>query len=223
MFGYPNIRVAHYCRIFEYEAIDRRFFEYNVPNNGSSYSSTRASLTRLVDKGLLRYTRDGVRYLFSPVEDMETAPPRPLLAFSDASAIVGLNPGAVHYHVIIWMPSGYHIPKLDKSKSWPYGMSEIKAAKNPVGYLAKYASKGDRYDSFPKGLRMHGSGGLSLAYKIEKRWWVTPSWVRNWQPEIVDIKRATGGGYFRVDTGEWRPSPWRVLFVDGKVFLRKME
>lgn len=42
-------------------------------DDGSSYSSTRASLTRLVDKGLLRYTRDGVRYLFSPVEDVETA------------------------------------------------------------------------------------------------------------------------------------------------------
>lgn len=41
--------------------------------DGSSYSSTRASLTRLVDKGLLRFTRDGVRYLFSPVEDVETA------------------------------------------------------------------------------------------------------------------------------------------------------
>jgi len=42
-------------------------------DDGSSYSSIRASLTRLVDKGLLRYTQDGVRYLFSPVEDMETA------------------------------------------------------------------------------------------------------------------------------------------------------
>ena len=41
--------------------------------DGSSYSSTRASLTRLVDKGLLRHTRDGVKYLFSPVEDVETA------------------------------------------------------------------------------------------------------------------------------------------------------
>ena len=39
----------------------------------SSYSSIRASLTRLVDKGLLQHTRDGVRYVFSPVEDVESA------------------------------------------------------------------------------------------------------------------------------------------------------
>ena len=42
-------------------------------DDGSSYSSTRASLTRLVEKGLLRHTRNGVRYLFSPVEDRQTA------------------------------------------------------------------------------------------------------------------------------------------------------
>lgn len=39
----------------------------------SSYSSIRASLARLVDKGLLEHKRDGVRYLFSPVEDVESA------------------------------------------------------------------------------------------------------------------------------------------------------
>ena len=42
-------------------------------DDGSSYSSTRASLRRLVEKGLLRHQRSGVRYVFSPVEDRQTA------------------------------------------------------------------------------------------------------------------------------------------------------
>ena len=125
----------------------------------------------------------------------------------------------MHYHVIIWMPSGYHIPKPDKSGWWPYGMTEIKAAENAVGYLAKYASKGNRYDSFPKGLRMHGNGGLNTACKIERRWWSAPRWVRQRRPDITDVRRVTGGGFVCVDTGEWLASPWKVHFEFGRVYL----
>ncbi|MCZ6640496.1 MAG: BlaI/MecI/CopY family transcriptional regulator [Gammaproteobacteria bacterium] len=41
--------------------------------DGSSYSSTRASLTRLVEKNQVRHQRDGVRYLFSPAMDAHSA------------------------------------------------------------------------------------------------------------------------------------------------------
>ncbi len=41
--------------------------------DGSSYASTRASLTRLVEKDRLQHHRDGVRYIFSPVEDAQSA------------------------------------------------------------------------------------------------------------------------------------------------------
>ena len=39
----------------------------------SSYSSTRASLSRLVDKKLLKHVQDGAKYVFSPVEDEKSA------------------------------------------------------------------------------------------------------------------------------------------------------
>ncbi|NKB98642.1 MAG: BlaI/MecI/CopY family transcriptional regulator [Pseudomonadales bacterium] len=40
---------------------------------GSSYSSVRASLSRLVDKGYLQTARDGARHLYLPVDDPSTA------------------------------------------------------------------------------------------------------------------------------------------------------
>lgn len=40
---------------------------------GSSYSSVRASLSRLVEKGHLQTARDGARHLYLPVNDPSTA------------------------------------------------------------------------------------------------------------------------------------------------------
>lgn len=37
--------------------------------DGSSYSSVRASLSRLVDKGILRAERQGSKHLYCPAED----------------------------------------------------------------------------------------------------------------------------------------------------------
>lgn len=123
--------------------------------------------------------------------------------------------GVVHYHVVVWMPKGLQLPKPDKAGWWRYGMTRIEAARNAVGYLAKYVSKDTLKQQFPKGLRVHGRGGLSRASRIEQRWWASPLWVRRWTGEIVDVRRAKSGGFVRLDTGEYRPSPFEVVRIDG--------
>lgn len=127
--------------------------------------------------------------------------------------------GAVHYHVMIWMPKGYRLPKPDKCGWWPHGMTRIEKARNAVGYLAKYVSKDALRVDFPKGLRLHGRGGLSTNSQVELRWWCSPSWARRWTKSICDVRRFSGGGFIRNDTGEWRPSPYRVILVNGHRYL----
>jgi hypothetical protein len=127
--------------------------------------------------------------------------------------------GMVHFHVIVWMPKGYRLPKPDKHGWWPHGMTRIEGARNPVGYIAKYCSKTDQPNWFPKGLRTHGRGGLDVTSRIEARWWSSPGWVRKWCSSITDVRRVTGGGFVCVDTGEWQASPWHVVFSAGRVHL----
>ncbi len=42
--------------------------------------------------------------------------------------------GAVHYHVMIWMPKDLTLPKPDKRGWWPHGFTRIEKARNAVGY-----------------------------------------------------------------------------------------
>lgn len=128
--------------------------------------------------------------------------------------------GRLHYHVIVWLPRGVNLPKPDKQGWWPHGFSNIKRARNPVGYLAKYAGK----DSAPppKGFRMHGCGGLAWEDRLERAWWSAPRWVREIWPDPFDIPRpAPGGGWASKTTGEWRESPYVLCgFGAGGVWIR---
>jgi hypothetical protein len=76
--------------------------------------------------------------------------------------------GAVHYHVMLWLPRGVTLPKPDKRGWWPYGSTKIEWAHCPVGYLVKYASKGEENGQFPKGARLHGHGGLTLEGRLQR-------------------------------------------------------
>jgi hypothetical protein len=131
--------------------------------------------------------------------------------------------GAVHYHVVVWMPKGLMLPKPDKSGWWRHGMTRIEAARNPVGYIAKYVSKEATARPLPSGLRMHGRGGLDDTSRIEQRWWCSPLWVRQWSGSIQDMRRIPGGGFLCVATGEWRPSPYQVFLDGGDIFIRRVE
>ena len=88
--------------------------------------------------------------------------------------------GALHYHLMIWLPRGLHLPKLDRAGWWRHGMTKVETARNPVGYLVKYASKFRAEDiaRFRKGTRLYGYGGLLPEVQRsvrEARW---PRWAR---------------------------------------------
>jgi hypothetical protein len=128
--------------------------------------------------------------------------------------------GRPHYHVLVWLPKGITLPKPDKQGWWKYGMTKIEWARNAVGYLAKYASKGDDYDlsTLPKGARLSGFGGLSKESRIELRWWKLPQWVREVFNEICDVGREKGG-YRNRSSGDFLASRYRVVFIGGALLL----
>lgn len=121
--------------------------------------------------------------------------------------------GAPHYHVLIWIPRGLRLPKPDSFGWWPHGMSNIQKVERGGGYLAKYLSKmGDGIHRFRKGQRTHGSGGLDVAASRERRWWMAPKYVRDlWPSWQSNVSPAKGGGWVARITGEWVPSPWRLV------------
>jgi hypothetical protein len=135
--------------------------------------------------------------------------------------------GAVHYHLILWVP--HHVRRLpmpDSSGWWPHGSSRIERARDAVAYVAKYVSKGGEVDqdgclkALPKGARLHGSGGLSGASRAIRSWWMGPQWLRDLWGSEHRARRAPGGGWQSRLTGELVRSSWRYLgFRDGKVWL----
>lgn len=125
--------------------------------------------------------------------------------------------GRLHYHLVVWLPSRIMLPKPDKQGWWPHGMTNIKACKGAGYYVAKYATKGQNPEgrAFPKGLRTHGSGGLSQVQRQVVRWWCLPSWAREWFPAAhLDVRRVLGGFASRT-SGEFRPTPWSVKVDPG--------
>lgn len=115
--------------------------------------------------------------------------------------------GAVHYHCVIWLPRGLTLPKPDKQRWWTHGFTNIAWARKPVGYLAKYASKADDVQRFPKGLRLHSRGGLDDRQRRNVSWWLLPRYVREYFTDVgTRVVRAFGGGWFTPDTGEWIPA-----------------
>lgn len=119
--------------------------------------------------------------------------------------------GKPHYHLLIWLPRGLSLPKPDKRGWWPHGFTKIEWARNALGYIAKYASKGTSGGRFPKGARLTTSGGLSLRARFERAWWLAPGWVREYFTVEERPARAPGGGWVSRVSGDWLPSPWRLV------------
>lgn len=96
--------------------------------------------------------------------------------------------GAVHYHMLVWLPVGCTMPKWDKWHKlasgvtrppfWPYGMSNTQTSTAGVGYLMKYLSKLGELTRFPKGLRLYGIGGLTEQARSVRSWLNLPEWVK---------------------------------------------
>lgn len=124
--------------------------------------------------------------------------------------------GIPHYHVMIWLRASLRLPAPDRAGLWPYGWSQVQRARSPVGYLIKYASKGDSETRFPKGARLFGCGGLSIEQRAEKRWRALPLYVRV-QFNVGDgVRRTRGGGWLSTATGEWVPSA-ALAYIDGQM------
>lgn len=85
--------------------------------------------------------------------------------------------GVPHYHVVFWVTGGKTPPFPDAEGWWPHGKSNAVWARSPVGYIAKYASKGSSAD-VPGGARLWGAGGLTAAARAERSWCLAPKWLR---------------------------------------------
>lgn len=88
--------------------------------------------------------------------------------------------GAVHYHMVMWVPQGVMPPFPDKQGWWPHGSSNAQFATSPVGYIAKYASKMESKAAgyFPKNLRLWGYGGVAMADRAQVAFALAPRWLK---------------------------------------------
>lgn len=153
--------------------------------------------------------------------------------------------GRVHYHLMLWIPEDVAArdapPLPDKQGWWVKGMTNSQWSHSPVGYLAKYASKGNQSTKkFPKGLRMHGRGGLIPTMRRRITYALAPPWVKELVPPSNGLERVTrewipfarygpiaerlaGGRWLRVK-GWWRDlstkmcfrTPFMGIFVPGQ-------
>lgn len=132
--------------------------------------------------------------------------------------------GKPHYHMLVWLPLGITLPHADKRGWWTKGWTNQEWAKNAVGYIAKYASKGSDLCQYVRGARHHGNGGMTGDAQLEQRWWKLPTWLRGSVQPSDRVRRAqtgTGGGYINPQTSEVYSSPYEVLFIGGSVFIQR--
>lgn len=152
--------------------------------------------------------------------------------------------GKVHYHAIIWVPLNLRLPYFDKwsvigkppyhgigprrmTAWWPHGFTNMKQARSPVGYLAKYASKavhraGEDDHTYPAGLKIYGVGGLDKDQRQIRRYINLPAWLAERVGPHEPVKRIQGGGWIEKLSHVFWPSPWklgRVATVGGRTFI----
>lgn len=125
--------------------------------------------------------------------------------------------GRPHYHLVVWVPSSLRMPRPDSSGWWPYGLSQVQVARNPVGYLVSYIKKATP-ESLPRGARVFGAGGLTAHERQTKRFRLLPRYVRDEFERDDDVTRAKGGGWVSRATGAWRPA-CRLLFFEGAFWI----
>jgi len=133
--------------------------------------------------------------------------------------------GAVHYHLLAWLPQGRRMPQWDRtygrrSSFWPHGMSNTQKALSGVGYLMKYLSKLGELTRFPKGLRLYGIGGLNEQGRSVRQWLNLPEWVKL-SHGVGEVKRIKAGLVVR-SSGEILEPAYELLRVPGGRLLRAL-
>ena len=135
--------------------------------------------------------------------------------------------GAVHYHLLAWLPPGVSMPHWDRPTKtqrglrppfWSHGMTETDKARSGVGYLMKYLSKLGEFHRFPKGLRLYGIGGLDQQARDVRGWFNLPQWAKQTYG-VGDLARIASRLVVRA-TGELLKSPFAVSFVPGGLLVR---
>lgn len=88
--------------------------------------------------------------------------------------------GRPHYHIVMWMPKGIKPPMPDNQGWWPHGSTQAKFSHSPVGYIIKYASKGETKSGqhLPKKARLWGYGGLKMVERGEVAFALAPRWLK---------------------------------------------
>lgn len=119
--------------------------------------------------------------------------------------------GALHYHLAIWLPKRIQLPKFDKQGWWPHGMTQRVIAKNAVGYLMKYLSKISPFHDFPRGVRLHGYGGLTQQARSICAWLNLPSWCKQ-RFGVGELRTINGRRVVR-ETGEILEAMYHRVFL----------
>jgi hypothetical protein len=120
--------------------------------------------------------------------------------------------GAVHYHILLWLPRNVSCPKWDRPTRsafafWPHGMTNrVSPKKSMVGYLMKYISKVTVYHEFPKGCRLYGVGGLEQQARQIRSWGNLPTWIKQLHGVGEVVQKAFGR--MVKATGEILESPY---------------
>jgi len=135
--------------------------------------------------------------------------------------------GAVHYHILIWLPAGVRLPKPDKAGWWPHGHTRIERVKHTaVAYISKYISKtGDSLTNstsslrFPRGCRIYGHGGLSVTSRTALKFSRLHSWLRRRCPIPGQAVRIPHIGWIDSQTGELIGYRYRVEISRKGLFL----
>lgn len=138
--------------------------------------------------------------------------------------------GAVHYHLLAWLPQGVRMPMWDRRTAtttgkkmacwWPHGMTNRQVAKSGVGYLMKYLSKLGELTRFPKGLRLYGIGGLNKAGRAVRQWLNLPEWVKR-SHGVGEVKKLPRG-FLVLATGEILEPAYQLLRVPAGVVVRAL-
>lgn len=124
----------------------------------------------------------------------------------------GPNHGQIHYHLVIFVPRGLTPPMPDKQGWWRKGMSNCKWARSPVGYLAKYTSKGLHGPPMPSGARLWGVSGLTVSVRVKLGLALAPKWLQDFcQPDEV-VKKIKYGWWRNCTTGWEYKTPWEFVW-----------
>lgn len=115
--------------------------------------------------------------------------------------------GHLHYHLILWLPRGYHLDPARLAKWWPWGSTWLEACRS-VGAWGRYMVKFDSAAWLPKSARLYGYGGLDDAGKTAVSRATLPRWLLKLLPANHSALRCPGGGWVDRVTGTKYRSPY---------------